>query len=666
MTDNDQKLINTIRTLSIDAVQAANSGHPGAPMGLAPAAYTLYRNTMKFNPQDPKWFNRDRFVLSAGHASMLLYSSLFLAGFEISLDDIKNFRQYKSKCAGHPEFGMTPGVETTTGPLGQGAATSVGIAIAEKWLKNRYNKENFNIIDYKTYVILGDGCMMEGITSETASIAGHLKLDNLVWIYDSNRISIEGSTDITFTEDVEARFKAYGWNVTKVEDINNLEALNSALVDAKNYSGAPSLLIVSSHIAYGSPNKQDSEESHGAPLGNDEVKATKKFYNVDPDATFSLPKEVSLMQEELRAKGKKSQDAWINLFNNYKKQYAIEAAEIEMIIKGELPAGVVGEMEFVTDTSKKIATRTAGGKVINETAKRLPWLVGGSADLGPSNKSVITSSKFIAAGDFSGSNIHYGVREHAMGAIANGLTISGLKSFCATFFVFSDYMRSSIRLAALMNIPTIFIFTHDSIGVGEDGPTHQPVEHLAGLRSIPNLNVFRPADVNETIALWQVALESSRPTALILSRQDLEVLDQARLNSASNATKGGYILKDSKETPELLMIATGSEVEIATKAAEILEKEGKKIRLISMPSLELFEEMDNSYKEEILPSSIKARLVIEAASPFGWHRYAWDDEAIIGVRHFGESAPPAKVYDHFGITPENIAEKARIIIKKHS
>jgi transketolase len=664
----DDIIVNAIRALSMDAVQAANSGHPGAPMGLAPAAYTLYGSVMKYNPADPQWFNRDRFVLSAGHASMLLYSILNFTGFDLELDEIKKFRQYGSKCAGHPEYGMIPGIETTTGPLGQGAATSVGMAIAEKWYGARYNKPGYNLVDYKTYAILGDGCMMEGITSEAASTAGHLKLGNLVWLYDSNRISIEGSTDLTFTENVEARFKAYGWKVITVDDMNNLEALKKAYAQASEEKTCPVLIIVSSHIAYGSPNMQDSAGSHGAPLGEEEIKLTKKFYGMDPEKKFFVPEEVESFKADCLAKGKILQADWEKLFAGYKAEFAKEAEELELIMSGKMPEAVKTAFEFSLDYNSGVATRASGGKVINATAEALPWFVGGSADLGPSNKTVIGNSDFIQADSFSANNIHFGVREHAMGSIANGLALSGLKSFCGTFLVFSDYMKSSIRLSALMNLPVSYIFTHDSIGVGEDGPTHQPVEHLAALRTIPNLHVIRPADHNEAVALWRRNLLDGQPAAFILSRQNLPVIDREVYEPADDAEKGAYVLCDCDggKQADVILIGTGSEVDLCLQAAKLLKKEGKTVRVVSMPCREIFEKTDIGYQNAVLPKNNPRRVVVEAGCEYGWHRYSWDDEAIVCVRTFGESAPASKVYEHFGITPENIAATANKIISKHS
>lgn len=657
-------IINTIRTLSIDAVQKANSGHPGAPMGLAPLAYTLWDRIMNYNPADPHWANRDRFVLSVGHASMLLYSVLHLSGYDLPLDDLKNFRQLNSKCAGHPEYGLAPGVETTTGPLGQGAANSVGMALAGKWLAERFNRPEFELFNYKVYAALGDGCMMEGITSEAASLAGHLRLDNLIWIYDSNQITIEGGTDLAFTEDTAARFEAYGWNIETVGDVNDIELLETALAEARK-SDKPTLVIVCSHIAYGAPNKQDTASAHGAPLGEEEVRKAKEFYGFDPDQHFFIPDDVAPFRKAQKARGEKSQEEWQKLFDAYCKKYPDEAAELNLILSNKLPEKWdTGVPEFDADT-KGVATRGANGKILNAVASRIPWIVGGSADLGPSNQTLLKDVDSIKPGSFAGRNVHFGVREHAMGAIANGMALSGLRSYCATFLIFSDYMRTSVRLAALMKQPVMFVFTHDSIGVGEDGPTHQPIEQLASLRAMPKIDLIRPADANELAALWKEFLpQTDHPVALALTRQNVPVLDRADLTPASEACKGGYILSDCDGTPDLILIGTGSEVTLCLDAKAALDKEGLTVRVVSLPCWEMFERQDSSYKESVLPQSVKARVSIEAGSTLGWAKYVGEAGVSIGLDHFGESAPASQLFDQFGLTAEAVTKAAKAALKR--
>ncbi len=650
----------------MDAVQAANSGHPGTPMALAPVAYTVYDRFMKFNPVNPGWINRDRFILSAGHASMLLYSALHITGYDVTLDDIKSFRQLHSKCAGHPEYGHTPGVETTTGPLGQGVATSVGFAIAQKWLAEHFNKPDYNLIDYKIYSLAGDGCMMEGISGEAASLAGHLGLDNLIWMYDNNRITIEGSTSLAFSEDVATRFIAYGWNVQPVGDANDLEMLSRAIRIAEKEKSRPTLIIVDSHIAYGAPTKQDTHGAHGSPLGEEEIKATKAFYGWDPDKKFFVPDAVKQYALDITARGKAQNTEWNDLFAQYKTKYPELALELELIQKRELPAGWDGTIPaFAAGT--KVSGRVASGKVLNAIAANIPFMIGGSADLSPSTLTDLKQAASFQKDSYGGRNIHYGIREHAMGAIANGIALSGLKTFASTFLVFSDYARSSIRLSALMNLPVTYIFTHDSIGVGEDGPTHQPIEHIASLRAIPNLEVIRPGDANEVAVMWRYIMESNHtPTALILSRQDLPVLDRSKYAPAEGALKGAYILADSAGTPEVILIATGSELEIAVGAYEVLKQEGIQARVVSMPNWNLYERQSPEYWEAVLPAAVRNRIAIEAGSTFGWRRFVGlpGEGAVLGMRTFGASGKVSSLLEEFGLTIGETVKTAKALLNK--
>ncbi len=647
--------INTIRTLSIDAVQKANSGHPGAPMALAPVAFTLWDKIMKQNPSNPKWMNRDRFVLSNGHASMLLYSIFHIMGYDVTLDDIKNFRQLDHKCAGHPEYGLIPAIETTTGPLGQGAGNSVGMAIAQKWLAGKYNKPGFNIIDYKIYVIAGDGDMMEGITSEAASIAGHLGLNNLVWIYDNNHITIEGKTDLAFDEDVAGRFKAYHWNIQHLVDANDTEAFEKAIHNANNEKSFPSLIIVDSHIGYGAPHKQDSESAHGSPLGEEEVKGAKKFYGWDPELKFYVPEEVNHHRKLSIERGNKIEGEWKILFEKYRKEHPETAAELEQMQKGELPEGWDSNLTVFNADPKGISGRKASNILLNDIASKVPWLIGGSADLAPSTLTLINKSESIEKDHFNGRNLHFGIREHAMGAIVNGLTLSNLRGYGATFLIFTDYMRPSIRLSALMHIPSLFIMTHDSIGLGEDGPTHQPVEQYASLRAIPNLDFIRPADANEVSVLWKYIMNlKDKPVVIALSRQDLPVFDRNKYASAEGASKGAYVLADCDGTPDFIIMSTGSEVQLCIDAYEQLKKEGIKIRVVSMPCWSLFEEQSEEYKESVLPVNIKNRIAVEAGCELGWNKYMGDKGRFIGLHDFGASGPYKELYKKFGITTENI------------
>lgn len=650
----------------MDAVQAANSGHPGTPMSLAPVAFTVYDRFMKFNPVNPAWINRDRFILSAGHASMLLYSTLHITGYDVTLNDIKSFRQLHSKCAGHPEYGHTPGVETTTGPLGQGFATSVGFAIAQKWLASHFNKPGYNLIDYKIFSLGGDGCMMEGISGEAASLAGHLGLDNLIWIYDNNRITIEGSTSLAFSEDVATRFIAYGWNVQRIGDANDLEMLSRAIRIAEKEKGRPTLIIVDSHIAYGAPTKQDTHGAHGSPLGEEEIRATKTFYGWDPDKKFFVPDEVNQYTREVTARGIGQNKEWDDLFARYKSDYPNLAGELELIQKHELPNGWAdGIPKFEAGT--KISGRVASGKVLNAIASKIPFMIGGSADLSPSTLTDLKNEGSFQKDNYSGRNLHFGIREHAMGAIANGIALSGLKTFASTFLVFSDYARGAIRLSALMNLPITYIFTHDSIGVGEDGPTHQPIEHIASLRAIPNLEVIRPGDANEVAVLWKYILTSKNTaTALILSRQDLPVFDRTKYSSAEGALKGGYILADSKGIPEIILIATGSEVQLAIEAYEVLKSEGIKARVVSMPNWNLYERQSPEYWETVLPSKVKARIAIEAGSTFGWRRFVGlhGDGEVLGMRTFGASGKINNLLEEFGLTVEAVVKTSKSLLHR--
>ena len=654
------KIINTIRTLAMDAVQKANSGHPGTPMALAPVAFTIYNGFLKFNPKNPDWPNRDRVVLSAGHASMLLYSTLYLMGYDVSLNDIKNFRQLHSKTPGHPEFGLTPGVEMTTGPLGQGIGTSVGMAVAEKWLKTYFNRPGYEIIDYNIFAIASDGCMMEGISHEAASIAGHLGLNNLIWIYDNNSITIEGSTDLAFSEDVGARFKAYNWYVQHVKDANDLEALAKSMRNTINQSEQPSLIIVDSHIAFGAPNKHDTSEAHGSPLGEDEIRAAKINYGWDPDKQFYVPDAVKRYTSQVIEKGRNLEENWQQQFAEYAKKYPDLAVQFHQIQNRELPAGWQEDLPNFPADEKGLATRQSNSKVLNAIAKKIPWLLGGAADLEPSTKTNIAGSGSFKKGDYTGRNFHFGIREHAMGAIVNGMSLSKLRPFGATFFVFADYMRPAIRLAALMAQPSIFIYTHDSIGLGEDGPTHQPIEHLAALRAIPNLDVIRPADANELSVLWKYILEvKDHPIVLVLTRQAVPTFDRIKYATAEGALQGAYILADSDGTPDVILMGTGSEVQLCLNAYEELKKEGIKARVVSMPCWSLFDKQSQEYKKFVLPQMVIDRIAIEAGSKFGWEKYTRDHGVIIGLESFGASAPDKELYKAYGLTVENIVESAK-------
>ena len=672
-----QLAINTIRTLSIDAIQQANSGHPGTPMGMAPVVYCLWQHFLRFDPEDPIWPNRDRFVLSAGHASMLLYSILHLSGVKavdpeyevagkpsVTIDDIKTFRQLGSRCPGHPEYHWTSGVETTTGPLGQGVSTSVGMAIANKWLAAHYNRPSFDLFNADVYALCGDGCMMEGISNEAASLAGHLRLDNLCWIYDSNRVTIEGHTNITFSDDVACRFLAYGWNVERAGDANDLEMIERALNTFKKTSDRPTMIIVDSHIGYGSPHRQDSPAAHGEPLGEEEVKLVKRAYGWPEDAKFLVPDGVrEHFAEGIGKRGHDLRTAWESHFHEYKQQFPQLAGEIERMQKRELPDGWGSELPVFPTDPKGLASRDSSSQVLNAIAKNVPWLMGGSADLTPSTK---TRLSFDGAGDFqaashSGRNLHFGIREHAMAAILNGMSLVKVRPYGSGFFIFSDYARGSIRLGALMELPIIHIFTHDSIGVGEDGPTHQPIEQLANLRAIPGLLVIRPCDANEVVEAWKVIMQQRHiPAALILTRQALPTLDRTKYAAANGLARGAYILADPpKGNPDVLLLATGSEVALCVEAYERLARQGIKARVVSMPCWRLFEAQDQAYRDSVIPPAIKARVTVEEASTFGWERYAGEQGESLGMHFFGASAPLKTLLQKFGFTPEHVMEAAK-------
>ncbi|MBZ5521022.1 MAG: transketolase [Acidobacteriia bacterium] len=677
----DQLSINTIRTLSMDAVQQANSGHPGTPMAMAPVAYCLWQRYLRFDPQDPIWPNRDRFVLSMGHASMLLYSLLHLTGtravnpnyetvgeLSVKLDDIRRFRQLDSKCPGHPEYHWTSGVETTTGPLGQGVATSVGMAIAGNWLARYFNKPGYELFNYNVYAMCGDGCMMEGVSGEAASLAGHLKLGNLCWIYDNNHITIEGHTSLAFTEDVATRFMGYGWNVTRVGDANDLDMLSRAIETFLNTKDRPTLIIVDSHIAYGSPHKQDTEAAHGEPLGEDEIRLVKKNYGWPEDAKFLVPPEVpENFGNGIGKRGLESRTAWTALFGRYKKDFPALAEHWELMQRRELPAGWDKDLPVFPADPKGIASRESSAKVLNAVARNLPWLIGGAADLAPSTKTRLT---FDGAGDFEagqygGRNFHFGIREHAMCSILNGLSLSKIRPYGSGFLIFSDYSRPPMRLAAIMEIPVIYIFTHDSIGVGEDGPTHQPVEQLASLRALPGFLVFRPADANEVVESWRVILQLKHaPAALALSRQALPTIDRSKYAPAAGAAKGAYVVADAPGgQPDVILMATGSELSLCIAAYEQLSAEGRKVRVVSMPCWELFEQQSGEYRRSVLPPEVTARVSVEQASTMGWAYYAGHQGITIGMKTFGASAPLKELQKKFGFTPDAVIAAARQLLE---
>ncbi|MGF6770842.1 transketolase [Paraburkholderia sp. GAS199] len=679
----DQLCINTIRTLSMDAVQKANSGHPGTPMALAPVAYHLWQNHLRYDPDEPLWPNRDRFVLSVGHASMLLYSVLHLAGVKavdhdgkptgspaVSLDDIEHFRQIDSKTPGHPEYRMTTGVETTTGPLGQGLGNSVGMAMAARWYETHFNKTDAPLFDYRVYALCGDGCMMEGISHEAASLAGHLKLSNLIWIYDSNRVTIEGHTDLAYSDEVESRFRGYNWHTLHVKDANNAEELEAAFVEAKSITDRPTLIVVNSIIGYGSPHKQDTSAAHGEALGVEEVALTKKFYGWPEDKFFYVPDGVrERFAQGVGARGKSARADWQSKLDTYSKKYPDLAREFAQIEAHELPEGWDKDIPTFPADAKGVATRESSGKVLNAIAARVPWMIGGAADLSPSTK---TDLKFEGAGSFEhdnygGRNLHFGIREHGMGAAVNGLVLSNLRAYGSTFLIFSDYMKPPIRLSAIMEVPAIFVFTHDSIGVGEDGPTHQPIEQLASLRGVPGLTVLRPADANEVGEAWRVAMtQPLRPSCIVVSRQALPTFDRTRYGAAEGVRKGAYVLADAPDgqKPQVLLMATGSEVAVCVEVYEKLKGEGIAARVISMPSWDLFERQDEAYQESVLPNDIDARVAVEQAASLGWDRYVGRLGAQIVMHTFGASAPLSDLKKKFGFTPEHVYEAAKQQIER--
>jgi len=678
----DALCINTIRTLAMDAVQKANSGHPGAPMALAPVAYCLWQQFLRYDPADPVWPNRDRFVLSNGHASMLLYAMLYLTGvrgvnpeyertgeFAVTLDDIKKFRQLDSKTPGHPEYRWTAGVETTTGPLGQGVANSVGMAIAGKWLAAHYNQPGFELFNYDVYAFCGDGDMMEGVASEAASLAGHLKLSNLCWIYDENHVTLDGLANVSMTEDVGERFAAYGWNVLHVTDANDLPMLANAYHGFLKTADRPTMIRVNSHIGYGSPHKQDTNAAHGEPLGEDEVKLVKKFYGWPEDAKFLVPDGVlENFRNGIGKRGGELRRKWETLFADYTKKYPQFAEQIESMQHRKLPNGWDKNLPSFPPDPKGIATRESSGKVLNVMAENLPWMVGGSADLAGSDK---TRLKFEGAGDFQpgsygGRNLHFGVREHGMAAAVNGMAVSKIRPFCGTFFNFSDYMRPSVRLASLMELPTIYVYTHDSIGLGEDGPTHQPIEQLASLRAMPGLMLFRPADANEVVEAWKIIMQlDHEPAAIVLSRQPLPTFDRSKYGAASGVAKGGYILADATDgQPEVILIGTGSEVSLCMSAYEQLTQAGVNARVVSMPSWGLFDRQSEEYQAKVLPPNVTARIAVEQAATFGWEKYVGPKGIIIGMKRFGASAPIKDLQKKFGFTTENVVAAARKAIGK--
>jgi transketolase len=682
----DQLAINTIRTLSIDAIQKAQSGHPGTPMDAAPTAYTLWQQFLNYDPAAPHWQNRDRFVLSSGHASMLLYSLIHLAGIKaadtsyqkagrdaVTLADIKSFREEGSRCPGHPEYGWTTGIETTTGPLGQGLATSVGMAVAREWLSATYNKPGFDIFDFNVYALGGDGCMMEGISSEAASLAGHLKLSNLCWIYDQNHVTIEGHTDIAFTEDVAARFLGYGWNVTRVTDANDTAQLARAYEEFLATEDRPTLIIVHSHIGYGAPDKHDTSAAHGEPLGDEEARLAKEFFGFDPDKNFVVPRGVrEQFNSGMGKRGAKARRAWDGLFKRYAARYPKLAAQITHIDKRTLPKGWDRKIPAFPADAKGMSTRDASGKVLNAIAEQVPWIVGGAADLAPSTK---TRLLFEGAGDFqpygrlgsySGRNMHFGIREHAMCAIVNGMTLTGLKAYGSGFLIFTDYARGAIRLSSLMDLPVLNVWTHDSISLGQDGPTHQPIEQLVSLRAIPGMTVIRPADANEMAEAYRLIMPfQHRPVALICTRQALPIVDRKKLAPASNVAKGGYILADApRGKPDVILVGTGSEVSLCLAARDLLAKEKISARVVSMPCRELYEDQSESYRNKVLPPDIEARVTVEEASPIGWDRYAGTKGVVLGMHTFGMSAPIKVVTEHFGFTPERVVAAAKETLRR--
>jgi transketolase len=660
----DTLSINTIRTLSMDAVQKANSGHPGTPMALAPVAYLLYTRTMKHSPTHPDWVDRDRFVLSAGHASMLLYSVLYLTGYGLTLDDLKNFRQLGSPTAGHPEYGHAAGIETTTGPLGQGIATSVGIALAERMAAARFNRVGHEVIDHYTYTIVSDGDLQEGVSAEASSLAGHLGLGKLIAFYDDNHISIEGDTDLSFSEDVGRRYRAYGWHVQDLGEDIALERMDRAVRVARQVHDKPSMIILRTHIAPGSPNKQDTHEAHGAPLGDEEIKLTKQAYGWPSEEPFFVPDEVLAKFRESIDRGERAHAEWQERFEAYKGAHPDAAAELERFISRRLPDGWDDGLPTRSPDEGAVATRKAASDVLQWAARAVPELVGGSADLGPSTLTDIKDGGSVRRGDYAGRTLHFGIREHGMGAVVNGLTLSGFRAFGATFLIFSDYMKAAVRLASVMELPSIFVYTHDSIGLGEDGPTHQPIEQLPTLRATPNLHVVRPADFNETAQTWRYAIRrTDGPTAMALSRQGVPTLDPATIPDDA-IERGAYVLRDSDGEPEVILIGSGTEVHVAIEAADILEADGVAVRVVSAPCLDAFQDQPADYRDSVLPPQVRARVAIEAASPMSWYRWIGDEGDVVGMETFGASAPAKALYEHFGFTGPKVAERARAVIGK--
>ena len=664
----DQLCINTIRTLAMDAVQEANSGHPGTPMALAPLAYVLWTKFLRYNPSNPQWFNRDRFVLSCGHASMLQYAVLYLTGYDLSLQEIKNFRQWGSKTPGHPEYGITPGVETTTGPLGQGLMNTVGMAMAEANLTAIFNREGHKIVGHYTYALCGDGDLMEGASHEAASLAGHLGLGKLIWVYDDNHISIEGDTVLTYSDDVAKRFDAYHWHVQNLgSTANDLTAMEIALSKAKEEKERPSLIMVRSHIGYGSPNRQNTKEAHGEPLGEEEIKLTKRFYGWPENEKFVVPEQVLNHMRQAIERGKKLEENWNEKFGEYKKAFPEMAKRFETALSGDIPPDWDNNIPHFNPTDGPMATRAASGKVLNAFADKIPWLMGGSADLSPSTKTLIDESQYFAKSQYTIRNIAWGVREHNMCAACSGMALhGGVRPYAATFFIFTDYARPAIRLAAMMGLPVIYVMTHDSIAVGEDGPTHQPVEQLASLRAIPNICIIRPADANEVAYAWRAAIMRRHgPTMLVLSRQSLPVFDRSKMTGAEGLLKGAYVLSREKGTaPDMILIATGSEVQLIADAQEKLASDKIDVRVVSMPSWELFLEQPQSYRDEVLPPEVKARLAVEAGSPQGWSDWVGDGGDVIGITKFGASAPYKENFKHYGFTVENVVARAKMLIGK--
>ncbi len=661
----DQLAINTLRTLAIDAIEKANSGHPGMPMGAAPMAHVLWSRFMKVNPQNPGWINRDRFVLSAGHGSMLLYAMLHLMKYDLTLDDLYQFRQWGSRTPGHPEYGHTAGVDATTGPLGQGIATAVGMAMAERHLSAVYNREGYEIVNHYTYVICGDGDLMEGVSGEASSLAGHLKLGKLIVMYDSNDISLDGELDRSFSESVAQRYQAYGWQYIRVENGNDLQEIEAALAEARSDLNRPTMIEVKTTIGYGSPNKGGKSASHGAPLGKEEVKLTKEHYQWTYEQEFHVPEEVAALYQERAAAGEKHEAEWDALLSAYAKDYPELAQQFRLAAAGQLPAGWDADLPTY-EVGTKLATRAASGNAINGLAQRIPYLIGGSADLAHSNNTVIKGGGDLLPGSYEGRNIWFGVREFAMGAALNGLVLhGGLKAYGGTFFVFSDYLRPAIRLSALMKQPVIYVFTHDSIAVGEDGPTHEPIEHLPALRAMPGLTVLRPADAIETNEAWRYAVSSTNePVVLVLTRQNLPVMAETAAKAREGVARGAYVLKDAADgNPQLILLASGSEVSLVMEAANVLTERGVAVRVVSMPSWELFERQSQEYKESVIPSQVKARLGVEMAMPLGWERYVGDDGRVIGINQFGASAPGERIMKEYGFTVENVVAQAEKLLK---